>query len=238
MSTPLPPYSVVASIPELAVEFAERVAVLAAEAIAQRGIFTMAIPGGSVASAFLPRLALAPLPWHSVHLFWVDERAVAVTADASNAGLARRITEGTPMARASWHVVAASPAVLARAASAYARELVSVAGEPPVLDVVLLGVGEDGHVASIFGEEQRGATEEIVQAVYDAPKVPPHRVTLSVATLCAARQLIVAAFGSAKRRAIAEALENPRCETALAQVLREAPPPRSLLMLDKEAAGQ
>lgn len=198
----------------------------------------LALPGGSVASAFLPTLARRQLPWSSIHLFWVDERAVAVTATASNVGLARRIAAGTPMQAALWHAAAASPAVLDTAALAYGRSLAAVAGEPPVVDVVLLGVGEDGHVASIFPNSTRGTDGAIVAAVHDAPKDPPHRISFTLSTICAARHVVVAAFGSSKHAAVLDALTNPGSGLPLAAVLRGTPAPRSLLLLDEEAAGR
>ncbi len=239
--TPVPPpSSIVASIDQLAAEFAARVETWSDEAIAARGIFSLALPGGSVASAFLPPLAQSRVRWEAVHLFWVDERAVAVTAPASNAGLARRLTEGTPMAKASWHMVAASPAVLGASAAAYARQLIKVVGDPPVLDVVLLGVGADGHVASLFPttEPTPRHTDLPVLAVDNAPKPPRHRVTLSLTTICSARQVVIAAFGHAKRPVIKELMENPLSSLPVARVVQAAPPPRSILMLDAAAAGE
>lgn len=176
-------------------------------AMDERRRFALAIPGGSIAAAFLPVLARAPLAWDSTALFWVDERFVPTDHEESNAGAARRLLAGSSAAeKAHWYPIEISRSLEATA-HAYARRLVRAVGTPPVLDVALLGVGEDGHVASLFPGRQP-ADREWVAIERAAPKPPPERITLTYATLAAADVVCLAAFG-AHKAPIVRALFDP-----------------------------
>jgi 6-phosphogluconolactonase len=211
-------------------------------AVALRGCCTLAIPGGSVAAAVLPAFSQRQLPWHAVDVFWCDERAVPLAHQDSNAGAALRLVADSPLAqRARLHVMRGDASDLWRAADDYAAELAIVAGSPPVCDVVLLGMGEDGHVASLFPGHiaEVGPWTPIQTSVLvttRAPKAPPTRLSLSLSVLTAARETIVMAFGSAKAPAVHDALEGNRLDTPCARVVRESR--RVLLLLDPHAASQ
>jgi 6-phosphogluconolactonase len=117
-------------------------------------------------------------------------------------------------------------------------ELRSIAGDPPALDLVLAGVGEDGHVASIFGGRSApssGAKTDPVVAVHDSPRPPPRRLTLTLDVLSGAGLVIVAAFGASKAAAMRDALERSGATTPVAELLRRAISP--VVLLDREAAG-
>lgn len=198
--------------------------------------FALAIPGGSVAQAFLPVLARATIDWRAVHVFWCDERAVAPTAADSNFGLASRLwlgPAGVPAERV--HRMRAEAADRRAAVEEYARTLGAVAGSPPRLDYLLLGVGEDGHVASVYPHHHDEAwADDGVAWVDDAPKPPARRMTLTPDTLARASRVAIAAFGASKAGAVAAALDGPRAPSPLARLLRAAA--RPLLLLDPEAA--
>ena len=199
---------------------------------------TLAIPGGSVAEAFLPALASAPLDWNEVEVFWSDERAVDPASPDSNFGLAHRLwLEPAKVPAARVHRMHAEARDLAESARRYAAELLAAAGDPPRLDYVLLGVGSDGHVASIFPD--RDATRYLdapaVGWVSDAPASPPRRMTLGMRTLADARRVVVAAFGASKSRALASALDDDGDASPLGVLLRATE--RPLLLVDAEAAA-
>ncbi|HYV98435.1 MAG TPA: 6-phosphogluconolactonase [Gemmatimonadaceae bacterium] len=200
-----------------------------------RGAFSMAVPGGSAAEQLLPALAHANLPWNYVHLFWCDERGVPADDADSNAGLLMRLWKRTPaLAHAQLHPMPATDPDRASAAARYARELESICGSPPTLDMVLLGVGEDGHVASLFpGRAYRGGDVSVV-AVSDAPKPPPERMSLTFSVLSRARAVIVAAFGTSKAAVMSSALAGTT-NTPVARVLHEAP--SALVLLDRDAGA-
>jgi 6-phosphogluconolactonase len=181
----------------------------AEEAIAARGTFLLALSGGSIAPLFFPSLARLPLDWSRVDFFWVDERAVAPDHPDSNFAEAQRLwltPAGVPADRI--HRIHGEDPDLRRACSAYAAELQRIAGAPPALDFALLGVGPDGHVASLFpGRAALREDRELVVPVEDAPKPPPRRITLTMPVLAATAHITVAAAGEAKADVIRQALE-------------------------------
>ena len=123
---------------------------------------------------------------------------------------------------------------LEQAARRASDELRSIAGDPPRLDLALVGVGEDGHVASIFGgvsEDGRRPNAGPVIAVYDAPKPPPRRLTLTLPVLADAGIVVVAAFGASKAEAMRE-----RSAHAIGRRLQgSSRRVSSLVLLDREA---
>lgn len=182
---------------ELAAALAARVLAAAAEAGAARGRFALAIPGGSVVHLFARGLA-APVAAANWHVFWTDERRVRLSDPQSNFRLAD--TELLPkLAGAHFHPIRG-------AAADYENEL-----RPFLpLDLVLLGVGEDGHVASLFpGNPATRETTRLVAEVYNAPKPPPDRATLTFPVLNAARQILVVAAGAGKADVVARVFSAP-----------------------------
>jgi 6-phosphogluconolactonase len=133
---------------------------------------------------------------------------------------------------------------LDQAARRATDELKSIAGDPPHLDLAIVGVGDDGHVASIFPRRPRTGTdvsidahsaraEQPVIAVYDSPKPPPRRLTLTLSVLANASVVIVAAFGASKAEAISGALHGKDPSVPIAELLRRAS--SSLVLLDRDA---
>ena len=233
-------------LPEIIIDtpanLAERVAARIAEeglrALASRGRFAVALPGGSVARSFFPRLARDSFDWSRADFFWVDERAVPVDDPESNYGLARSLwlnPAAVPQERV--HRLEADAADLESAAIRAEHDLVRCLGLPPRLDIALLGVGADGHVCSLFpghallDEERRWVGVETA-----APMPPPRRLTLTLPTLASAELIVVAAFGEAKANAVRSALRDPHSTLPLARVLHRSR--RALVLLDPEAAGE
>jgi 6-phosphogluconolactonase len=120
---------------------------------------------------------------------------------------------------------------LDQAARRASDELRSVAGDPPRLDLALVGVGEDGHVASIFPGLRRAPVDPVI-AVHDAPKPPARRLTMTLPVLADAGIVVVAAFGAAKAEAMRDAI-GASDRTPVARLLRDAS--SSLVLLDREA---
>ncbi len=215
------------------------------EAFAERGRFALALAGGSVAQAFLPALARAAVDWKRTDFFWGDERAVPPDHPDSNYGLARALwlkEAGIPAERihrmpAEVGADGGADTGLDAAARDYEAEMRNRLGTPPALDVVLLGVGPDGHVCSLFpGHPLLDEKARFVVAVTDSPKPPPRRLTLTLPALAAARLLVVAAFGAAKAAVMREALEDPASRFPVALALRQAK--QALVLLDPAAAGR
>lgn len=177
------------------------------------------LTGGTIADAVhheIARLSAASdVDWSRVGIWWGDERFVGPDDQDRNAGQARRAfldTVGVDPAQVHEMASTATASSSAQGAAAYAEELAAHGAEG--FEVLMLGVGPDGHVASLFpGRPELSATEPVV-AVTDSPKPPPERISLTLPTLNRARAVWLLASGEAKAEAVARALgagagENP-----------------------------
>jgi len=208
-----------------------------ARATAERGRFSMAVPGGSVGVHAFPLLAALPLDWSRVDVFWVDERAVPPTDAESNFALAESLWLGPAgVPPHSIHRMPADEPDLTAAAAAYGDELIRVLGPSGPIDYVLLGVGPDGHVASLFpGHPAIAETKRQVVAIEDSPKPPARRLTLTLPALVSARRVAIAAFGGEKSRVLGEVFARGEAPLPVAMVLRQSA--RPLLVADRSAAS-
>lgn len=222
------------TVDRLAAVFAQRVRHLLDQRRAPS--WTLAVPGGSVAERLLPAIAAhAALPWSRCDVCFADERAVPPSDPASNWQTCRSATRDTAMDAARWHRMPGDAADLDAAAAAYADLLRRLTAPDGHLTAVLLGVGEDGHVASIFPGAASAAQEDApVFVERHAPKPPPVRLSLGPAVLASAGVTCVAALGAGKR-AIAREAMDPASPTPVARLLRSSRSP--LLLLDREAAS-
>jgi 6-phosphogluconolactonase len=133
-------------------------------AVATRGRATLALSGGTTPAAMLTELAARPLPWEHIHVFQVDERVTPEGSSERNLSVLRSsLLDGIPLPEANVHPMPVTDANLDAAADRYATVLRARAGDPPKLDVVHLGLGADGHTASLApGEEALEVTDRDV----------------------------------------------------------------------------
>ena len=194
---------------------ADAVTAIAAESIRARGRVTLALAGGSTPRGLYERLA-GPwrdrIDWARVHVFWGDERCVPPTHADSNYRLASETLLGhVPVPATQIHRMAGElePALAARQyAATLASGLDAVAGGPPVLDLVLLGLGADGHTASLFpGSDAVDDTKHLVVATPPA-EGRGWRLTLTLPVLNAARSTLWLVAGEAKAAALAAVLDG------------------------------
>ena len=224
----------VAPAADLAGEFARRVADRARSAVHDRGQFSLALSGGSIAPALLPTLGDAPLPWEAVSLFWIDERAVPPDDPQSNFGSALALLAGSAAARRARIHPMEIHDDLDASARAYSDRLVQALGTPPSIDVVMLGVGDDGHVASLFPGHDHPPGKWVV-AEYHSPKPTTRRLTLTFETLAVARVICIVVLGASKAEVVRSILMDPSSDLPAAHVARAA---RELWVLaDPEAAS-
>ena len=161
----------------------------------------------------------------NVEFFWADERCVPPTDPESNFAAADKfLFQPLGLAPGKIHRIRGEvpPESAAREAEAQLRRIAPHNDDGlPVLDLIFLGMGEDGHVASLFpGEmETRLAAQAVYRVVTNSPKPPPNRVTLSYAAIAAARQVWVLVSGTGKEAAL-RASSRPDGDTPLARVLR------------------
>ncbi len=232
------PVVVVGSVGELAERFVARCEQAAAAAIAARGRFAWVIPGGSAAERLLPRLARASVDWSRTDVFFSDERFVPRSDAASSASAAARLLfDGLGAHGPRSHPMVEDAADPAAAARNYAGTLTAVLGPRPVPDLTLLGIGEDGHIASLFpGLDAVGDVSSLVLVEYHSPKPPSVRLTMSLPLLAASRAIVVAAFGEAKADVLRRVLHDPVCDLPAARLFRRAA--NVLLLLDPGAASR
>jgi 6-phosphogluconolactonase len=228
---------VVASSPEdLARQCAETIASAIDLALAQRDRAQIALAGGTTPRATYARLAQEHLPWERVDVLLGDERWVAADDPASNARLLREtlLAQG-PGSHARLHPVPTQLDTPEQGAEAYGALLAQLcSGTPPCLDLVLLGLGDDGHTASLFPGTAALAERNRAVTVGEGKGLP--RITLTAPVLSAARQVIFLLSGADKRQALQRLLdpEEP-CERTPARLAQPQSP--IWIFADQAAAG-
>jgi 6-phosphogluconolactonase len=222
IALPAMPEIVVDTRERLIGEFVRRFERHAANAIAARGRFSMAISGGSVARTLLPALVEASVDWPRVDVFWCDERAVPAADPESNYGAALALLFSTiPGPPAVLHPMPADLPDLDRGADEYEAAMRNALGVPPVLDLMLIGAGPDGHVCSLFpGHPALDERDRSVVAVRGAPKPPSDRLTMTLPVVGDARHLYLGAFGTEKADMVREIIEHDGSTLPAAQALR------------------
>lgn len=192
-------------------------------------VHTIALSGGRISAhvfAAVCRLAAThPPDWSPARIFWADERCVPPEHPDSNFLAARGgLLDPLRIPSAQVHRIRgeADPATAAAEAASALRAATDCAAEAmPVIDIVLLGMGEDGHVASLFPGQDAVLADEtsVFLPVFYSPKPPPVRVTLGMGALVATREIWVLISGAGKEQALAESL-TPAGSTPLARLLQ------------------
>lgn len=180
---------------------AELILAAADNALGARGQFHLVLVGGDTPRGAYARLRTARTDWRGWHIYFGDERCLSADDPARNARMAGAAwLDHVPIPADQVHAIAAEAGATI-AARQYGETLRAV-GE---FDLVLLGLGDDGHTASLFPGHDWGNApgSPDVLAVFDAPKPPPQRVSLSAARLSRARQVVFLVSGESKHRAIA-----------------------------------
>lgn len=195
----------VASTPEEAAVVAARlIATVLGIAIGRRTRASIALSGGSSPLPMLRALAREPLDWSAVHVYQVDERVVARGDSARNLGALDDILVWRgPLPRRNLHPMWVDRADLASAADSYAEEMAVVAGTPAILDLVHLGLGPDGHTASLFpGDAALAVTDRTVTTTGQHNGY--RRMTLTFPVLNRARNVLWFVTGKDKAGVLAD----------------------------------
>lgn len=207
---------------------AKRILALSSAALATQDWFSVAFSGGSTPRRLYETLAEPPyseqVPWERVHVFWGDERCVPPDDPSSNYHMLREsLLDHVPMPAENIHRVLGELEADA-AACAYAGELRDFFDAPwPTFDVILLGMGEDGHTASLFpGSRALGETTcPVVGVTADYQNRPARRVTLTPRAINSARNVIFLVTGAKKANVLRAVLEGPYQPKVLpAQIMR------------------
>jgi 6-phosphogluconolactonase len=226
----------------LADAVARHIAVCAADAIPSTGRFTLALAGGSTPRAAYSRLATrdsrADVDWQRTHVLWGDERCVPPTDPRSNYRMAQEaLLSRVPIPVQQIHRIRGEDDP-ERASADYERDVRSMLAGERSLDLVLLGLGEDGHTASLFpGQPAVHETGRWVMAAL-APDQKLWRVTLTPGILNRARNVTFVVSGANKAETLQQVLEGPFNPDLLpAQAIRPVPG-RLTWLVDQTAAGR
>jgi 6-phosphogluconolactonase len=215
----------------VAVEAARRVAAEARAAAAARGCFAFAVSGGSTPWKMLALLAKEELPWKVVHLFQVDERvAPEGDPDRNLTQLRESLLAGSALPESHVHAMPVNAEDLEAAARDYAELLEKLAGTPPVLDLVHLGLGLDGHTASLVPGDPVCEVRDRDVAVTAAPYQGRRRMTLTFPLLDRARKILWLATGASKLEMLAR-LRRADASIPGGRVRSD----RALVLADREA---
>ena len=231
----------------LASAAAARAVTRLADAVAARGRAHLVLTGGGIGTKVMAAIAASPardaVDWRLVDLWWGDER-FEVTGDPerNETGARSALLDHLGLDPSRVHVIpgpdgpdGADPDA---AAARYAAELAAAAGgaDVPAFDVLMLGIGPEGHVASIFPDSPAAHADGTVVAVRNSPKPPPTRISLTFGALQAAREVWVLASGPEKAEAVAGALSGISQVELPAAGARGRE--RTLFLLDEAAAAK
>jgi 6-phosphogluconolactonase len=207
-------------------------------AIAERGIGTIALSGGSTPKPLYEAIAAQDLPWDKIHVFWGDERYVPPDHPDSNEGMTRKAwLDKVPIPAANIHSVPTSEADPTVAAQKHDQELQQFfqvkPGEVPTFDIILLGMGDDGHTASLFPHTEALQVRDRLVTVGNKDGQP--RITFTVPLINQARCVIFVAAGASKQAALAHIFAPSADDTAYpARLIR--PQGELWWLLDQSAA--
>jgi len=227
---------VCSSADELARHCAEQIALAIDQALGQRDRCQIALAGGETPKSAYRLLARQHLAWDRVDVLLGDERWVPPQDPSSNARMLREtlLAPPEPGSQARFHPVPTELADPQAGAAAFAQLLEALCpGRPPQLDLVLLGLGDDGHTASLFPGTAAPAVVDRWTTIGEGKGLP--RVTLTAPVLSTARQVIVLVSGSGKQTALARLLdpnEDPQRTPA-----RLVQPDSEVLVIADQAAA-
>lgn len=236
--------------PVLAAATAARLLTRLVDLQSHRSPLHVVLTGGTVGIATLREIAASPardaVDWSGVHLWWGDERFLPDGDPDRNETQAREAlldALGDALPAANVHPFPALDAAVPdgeTSAAAYAADLAAHAPEgaaTPAFDVLLIGMGPDGHVASLFpGKATLDVQDVTVVAEHDSPKPPPERVSLTYPAIGAAREVWVVAAGAEKAPAVARALAGDAVTTTPAAGARGTE--RTLWLVDVAAVQE
>ncbi|KAH9607011.1 hypothetical protein KSS87_013786 [Heliosperma pusillum] len=241
------------SLDDLSTDLVEYISEISDASVKERGVFTIALSGGSLIG-FLRKLCDAPysktIDWAKWYIFWVDERVVGKSHPDSNYKLAKEgLLTKVPVIPSHVHSINDSLSA-EEAASEYEfgiRQLVktrlisvSDVNDCPKFDLILLGMGPDGHVASLFpGHPALNVKDEWITFITDSPKPPPERITFTIPVINSASNVAVIVTGGSKAEAMRLAVDasNVRPDS-LALPARMVQPTKGKLVwfVDRQAA--
>lgn len=210
----------------VAEEAAMRILAVAAQALSERERFRIVLAGGTTPAATYRKLVGADTDWSRWEVYFGDERCLPPDhAERNSVMAATAFLDQVPIPSEQVYPIAAE-----QGAEAAAAQYASLLADRIPFDVVLLGMGEDGHTASLFPGHVHDATQ-LVHPVHNAPKPPPDRVSLAMKALTNTRHLMILVTGDGKREAVAQWRQGGDLPIAAAAA------PDTVVLIDRAAWG-
>lgn len=235
---------VFANIDELSRAALDEVVRIAKDAIEKRGRCAISLSGGHTPERMFGLWAQdryrAEFPWERAHFFWGDDRYVPYADPLSNYGSAKRLLFDKMPATVQIHVypMPTEEADSTVAANMYAAEMRKFFGtEPPAFDVQLLGLGGEGHTASLFPSNPALDEQEAWVLPVTVPATPPQRLTMTYRVINQARHTYFLVAGESKREILRAIAAEPDAGISRYPAARVKPSGSLLWMLDQAAAG-
>ena len=225
----------------LAAAAAARLVTRLVDAQADGRIPSVVLTGGGTGIGVLTAIRDSPardaVDWRRVEIFWGDERFVAADDDERNEKQARAaLLDGVPLDPARVHAMAPSDGEFGADVDSAAAAYADLLGDRSGFDVLLLGMGPEGHVASVFPESPAVHDDRSVVAVRNCPKPPPTRISLTLPTIRTATEVWIMTTGGEKAAAVAMALGGAgEVAVPAAGATGRA---RTLFLLDQGSAGR
>jgi 6-phosphogluconolactonase len=223
---------ILADAEAVAKEGARMIAAAARAAVAARGRFVIAVSGGHTPWQMMRVLAKEAIPWKSVHVAQVDERiAPADNHDRNLTHLRESLLEHAPLPAEQIYAMPVEEAAIEDAARNYARTLQRIAGTPPVLDLAHLGLGPDGHTASLVPNDpvlKVNDRDVAITGIYQGRR----RMTLTYPILNRSRRILWVVTGAEKKEMLAR-LRDADDSIPAGRIRRE----EALLIVDRAAFG-
>lgn len=234
---------VAADTKELDEAAAEMIEQSAVDAIKQRGTFSIALSGGSTPKPLYALLATSPwrerIDWEKTHFFWGDERWVPSSSSQSNYRMAKdALISKVPVPADNVHRMQTDSGEPEDSAEQYEDELKRILGERPQVDFNLLGIGTNGHTASLFpGRPTLNVRDRLVVADY-IPEVKMNRITFTVPAINDSRRIVFLVAGAEKAEVLAEVLLGNHDPERLPSQLIRANDGDLIWLLDEPAAAR
>jgi 6-phosphogluconolactonase len=246
MTSPQPELWLTSDPTQLAEAAAELLAAASNEAISQRGRFTVALAGGNTPKNAYHTLAQEPwqsrIDWSRTYLFWGDERCVPPDHPDSNYRMAKQtLIEPLGLPESNVFRIPAETPGPSQAASLYEATLQNFFGDskpgPPRFDLILLGLGDDGHTASLFpGTTAIAERQRLVTALW-VEKLDTHRITFTLPLINAGRTVAFLVSGSNKAEVLKRVLSETPSEQGLPAQLVRPTNGRLIWIVDRQAAA-
>ncbi len=241
-------YQVFPTAEEMAMASARLFAAKAEQAVASRGVARIAISGGSTPQATFKLLAdpaqpfLATVPWDKIFLYWVDERCVGPDDPESNYGVARDLLlSKVPIPEANVFRMEGEldPEEAANRYESYLRNSMRLEGaESPMFDLLVLGMGDDGHTASLFPHTDAIDAIGRLCVANRVPQKDTWRITLTWPVINQAAEVVFEIESAKKTDILAEVMLGPRDPERLPSQLIRPSNGKLLLLLDEAAAAK